>query len=791
MSSTTTKAKAKGPTKRYPRGSVGRSLHSWQDEMLVRVLEYGLVWVMALVVLPLVGEVAHLAWGGGGWRWLILALTFGGAAGLSFVTYHEAAPRGTFRRWRAAVTVGLTLISLGVTTIVGFVAHEGEHWRWVQPWVNLYTFTAFLMCVAWNIPRTEAVRGTGDDDHPQDEGPGKLAEVLGISKPVRKVGETKTSDDGVRHEISLQHIGTTQGELAKNIDKLPASIPGLPPTAVRAVGNPGDATRTKVTLVTEDVLRESAFWPGPSRPGVSVAEPCRIGVYEDGHPLEIVRPGDPKTGRNAISTLVMGTPGAGKTEGELVELAELATRPDVVVWWCDTAKGAQTGEDIAPAIDWLVTSKPDAQAMARALRRIINYRSGALAMLKRKYKAEGRQWTPDAWRHLRMPYLVAVFEEFADVADAFGSDIVRIGEQVRSVGISLSISLQRATGDNINTSLRSSLGGGWAFGIKDASDALLVLSELTLSMGANPGAWSYYRPGMNYLEASHVDQERWAMPARTFRLRAEILQWHLAYWCQLMASFDKGSVDAMGPEERKVYDKRSRPDLGAWIEAHDIDLAHPPKGTPEGAIEAIERVALPMIRARTDAGLEVDPPAGPIVRDDEPEGVEPPVYEPITSAVPQTEEETEDMLRADDRVEAQRDARALDDPETVAAVDAADGRRPAPQVAAEDDLPLGGDLPEMMMTANEALVDVFRALFRLAGDPEWITVTTSDLAEMLAARGFYSSSNPRPFLGARLTMLADEMALAERIEQGRGPKASVWRISRGVLTPPPPNTDGE
>jgi hypothetical protein len=54
-------------------------------------------------------------------------------------------------------------------------------------------------------------------------------------------------------------------------------------------------------------------------------------------------------------------------------------------------------------------------------------------------------------------------------------------------------------------------------GVKDSGEAARVLSDCTVAAGADPSAWADRQPGMAYLEASGVDEERWAMPWRVCR----------------------------------------------------------------------------------------------------------------------------------------------------------------------------------------------------------------------------------------------------------------------------------
>jgi hypothetical protein len=794
MASTTRKPRPSGRKPApAPRRQPRERKKSWFDFIPGTDLdEYLGPWIGGFVAVPAAGMIAHAVWGESGWRFAIAAVLVLAGAGFAVVTLHEAKPRGDYTRWRAAVTVAFALLSVAITTLVGFVSVDstgGPLTLWVQrPWVDGHSLLAALVALSWNIRRSRAVMGEGHDEHPQTDGSDDLAEILGVKAKVRVV-KHEPSEDGVRHEFVLSHKGAQSASIAKGMPDL-LSLAGLPPTAARVIPDPTDASKTRLTLVTKDVLAESAPWPGPSRPGQSIAEPCRLGRYEDGSAFEMVRPGDPKKGRNARSYLVMGMPGAGKTEAELHEVSEIVTRPDVVLWWVDTVKGAQTADDILPAVDWCATGKAEAAAMAKALRYIVNYRAGALALLKKKFKAEGRQWTPDAWKHLKLPYLIVHIEEFADVAEFFDKDIVRLGEQVRSVGISLSISLQRASADNINTSLRSSLGGGWCFGIKDSSDANMALSDTTLSYGADPGAWADAKPGMSYLESTLVAQERWAMPARTFLpIPPDVLHWHVAWWAPVMAKLDQGSIASMGAYG-KTYGERQRCNREDWMEAHEVELMTPPAGTPEAAVRAVAEIAVPALQA---AGVTTEfPPALP----SRATSVEEELGKLQTNQGPITAEEEEDEMRSIDQSEARQEARELyDDEESRQLVEGIDPRvsRALEPVDPEDDMVLGDELPQKVMTPEEAdaaLIEVFRGIFAKKGNPEWIEVDTSTLGELWAETGIFSYGNPRAALGERLHKLA-ALGFAERVASARGRRPASWRVRLGVLNPPIPSTGDE
>jgi hypothetical protein len=468
----------------------------------------------------------------GWWRVFAVTLALASGAGLGGWIWAEAAPRSVYDRLRATISTILGFTAIAVHTAVSPLT-------WWRIWLPL-TGVAIAW---WCIPKTPAVRGRGGDHHAQDT----LAEQLGIGGT--KARTVHVSDDGVRKTLALTHRDHPVKEVQGAIEALAAKA-GLPPGGIRVVGDRGDAGRSRMTIVTKDVLTATTAWPGPSAPGESWAVPARIGVREDGTPLELLRPGP--HGEMA-STAVQGIKGAGKTEGELCEVAELVTRRDVVIWWADARKADQTLPDIRPAVDWAARTIPEIRGMVAAIQRAVTARAGWLG-------ARGlRQWTPDCG----IPGLLVVFEEAAAVMESLDRTLKGAAETVRSTGIALSVSMQRWTGSNAGdegTDLRSQLDVGWCFRIKDDDDGEFVLDkDVTMAAGASPSAFS--KPGMCYLEAWHVDQDEWSMPGRTYRLDAETLRRHVASWAPRMARLDETTARALGPG----YEKRETVSVSEWM----------------------------------------------------------------------------------------------------------------------------------------------------------------------------------------------------------------------------------
>jgi hypothetical protein len=769
----------------------------WILLMLAR--EFMAPWLVGFIVLPLAGQLGYMAFGSSWWRWLILWLVvfYAGPVpvpyatrtkdgptrwrwlwiGLSVWTFGEAVARGKYGRWRAAISTVFALDAVAITQAIGIM-----HWRgfmssaaklqWpvstTYPWAGIYAVFAFLVCFTWNLRRTEAVRGGGDDDHATKDEPTELQKIFKTVRPP-KIVKSEEIHPGVR-ETLIYHRGDTTETIQAGLPNL-ASEYGLPREGHHATASPKGAAYTKITTVSWPMLDTPFPWPGPSAPGASIDVPCRVGIYQDGLPLEIVRAGTPKPKakgdppkRNTTSVLEMGTTGSGKTEGSLAEFADAITRRDCVWWWVDTVKGGQTADDIRPALDWLATSEHEALAMVASLRQVIAYRAKALRKLGL------REWDRTAWERARIPFLLVHIEEFAAVAELFDNEIVRRSEQVRSVGISLSVSLQRASAENMRTGMRSNLGSSWCFGIRDSDDASMVLSEATVKAGANPGLWVNREPGKCYIEAIHTDVTRWPIPGRTYDpIDPPVLRAHVARWAPHMAQMDAGSARAAGAP----YATRAMCDLGRWVEENGVNLSTP--------------IPAPRMADTPPDGMPTQPP------DEE-------------DHVPMSTAEIEEMHRREDRDEAERNQRARRDPDVTADMDAADPNASARPIDPVNDIQWGDELPppRRMSRAelNRALVDAFRGRFKTAGYPPFLDLSTSVMAEDWAATGVfgrlpdgtYANMPNRAALSGRLEKLRKDGHVmrvdppeGEPANRGRTP--AVWRIKASVLEDPPADSE--
>jgi uncharacterized protein DUF87 len=411
-------------------------------------------------------------------------------AGLSALTWRAGSSRSGITRAHATITTAAATTGLVSTVIAGMP----------QPMVVAWVFGGGALCLSWNIRR--ALRNSGEE-----EGGGNLWEQVKLAK-VRATAAT-TGPNKVTARLQLPAGGETSVEdVQKASDRIGQTF-RLHKGAVRVVGDPDDLSQAEMTIVPIDVLRHPTPWPGPSSPGGSMVEGLVVGVYEDGEPQQLFLPADLSADRTISTHIgVQGMTGSGKTRGAKLAWTEILTRRDGNLIVCDPSKGEQSVKFLDGKAHLVIGAK-QCKTFAKRLLEAITERTTQL----------GRwgydQWTPEVFTQHGMPYLTVWIEEAPKVLQD-AQTVTQIAQEARSAGISLILSLQKATYRQMPTDTRSQLGGTWCFGVKELEDAAYLLSEEAIDAGARPDRWKNRRPGCNYLEGIGIDEARAAVPGRTF-----------------------------------------------------------------------------------------------------------------------------------------------------------------------------------------------------------------------------------------------------------------------------------
>lgn len=479
----------------------------------------------------LAGIAAHSAWGGDGlWTPLTTLAMMTGTAGLAALAHRIGRLRESVVRWHTTATVALAGTGITLTTIIG------PDIVWLQVAGGVGALAAFT----WNLRRLDSLRHDTAAQAEQDPWARQLG--LGNARP------GKVKELGARREITVHH---GLGDTAKTIQQaLPAieSAAGVIPGRSRLVPDPDRADRSTLVLITEDLLKSTIPWPGPSSPGGCITDPIISGVYEDDLPAQWWLPGIP--GRAPTNIMRMGMTRAGKTQEALIATANIMTRTNVVIWWADATKGAQTAGPIESGLDWYAESVAGAKAMFKAAKEVVRARADALG------NAGYRQWEPECFTdpRLRMPYLVIHIEE-ADEIVADNDTFTWLTGKALSAGVSISVSLQRADYASMPTTARFNVGGSLCFGVGDDYSASFALSDATISAGAHPELWGNRKQGYFYLEAPGVDETRFPVPARAYYADDATIAAVVTEWAPVRARLDLISATAAGDIYR---DRKSR-----------------------------------------------------------------------------------------------------------------------------------------------------------------------------------------------------------------------------------------
>ncbi|MFD7137397.1 plasmid transfer protein TraB [Streptomyces sp. NPDC059894] len=468
----------------------------------------------------------------GNWRWegsagAGVGLTLASVA-LTGATWWAGKSTSQQRRLHSAVTVAAGSAWLTAAALAGPTT---------GPIDDLFLMGGPVVALSWNVRMV--LRHT-PDGAPAGNGDGGLLEKVGLARA--QIGAAKVEPNRVTAPLAVVAGEQTNDDVTKALARI-ASALDLPTSAVRYTPDAGSSRRGELVIVPEDMLADVVEWEGPSNLGGSIADPLVIGRYDDGAPLVLWLPGDPDAGRNSTHVLVAGGTGSGKGDTALNLLTEVLSRRDVIVWFSDP-KAFQDFAPLRPGLDWAAEGGSDTEVMVEAVKAVIPARTRWLG-------AHGyRQWVPAASEQQNdpahscqngracgcegMPFLVAWFEEAANTLRALGDDaFTGIAQEARSAGISLIVSLQRPSYDQMSTSTRASLPSVIALGC-DPRDEGFCLPDTVLDAGAHPGAWGNRRPGYCYLVSPGIPEDRYPSPGRTRRFthRAVPVMEALATWAQ-------------------------------------------------------------------------------------------------------------------------------------------------------------------------------------------------------------------------------------------------------------------
>ncbi|WP_043175256.1 plasmid transfer protein TraB [Streptomyces sp. NRRL B-24484] len=508
------------------------------EYLLHRAKPYLPPWLLAggvgILSLP-----AHLAWGGSAAASAGLTLA---SVGLTAATWWAGKPTTQQRRLHSAITVAAGTGWFTAAALAGPAA---------GPLGSLYFIGGSALAATWNVRQLLRVNPEGGAGS-ADKG---LLEKVGLAKTMVTGGSV--APNKATFDLQLPPGELTPDDVAKALPRLAGAFK-VAKNAVRMTPDADDSSRATLTVVPNDLLKAGAPHPGPSHPGGSIADPVVVGIYEDGTPMVLFFPGDPEEGRNAMHLLGMGMTGSGKSEGCITALSEVITRRDVIVWASDPAKAEQTLGPLLPAIDWAALDMTSTKAMVEALKAVIPARTSWLA--KYGYK----QWEPacaevQADGSPGMPYLIAWFEEAAKTIRETDDDVFTgIAQEARSAGLSLVVSLQRASGSQMSTDTRASLGSSWVFGLRDERDAGFALPDEALDAGAAPHAWKDKKPGYSYLVANGVPETFWATPGRAFLTPADYTAWAVTEFADVRAVCDPVTGNAAARAIGGAFLQRTR-----------------------------------------------------------------------------------------------------------------------------------------------------------------------------------------------------------------------------------------
>jgi hypothetical protein len=435
------------------------------------------------------GAIFHAMWGSTVTApWAAVGMTAGTfvLTGLTYVVSHER------RKWLGRLHNTVTTLAAGgwmtAATITGVTAPGTES--------MLIGGGAFL-AISWNI--RHVIRNVQGDEPTGDTLNAifnKTKENFGLDGA--KVHTKKIGPHKVEAQLELPSGEKSVEDVQKKVEYMEGGM-GLPPGSIGIAPNEDRADWAKVTFSDPRVMKKPIPFPGPSLVGKSIADPIRPGLWQDLDEVEYVMAGH--------HLQVMGMTGAGKSIGGAWNiLAELMTRKDVAIFAADITKGEQTLGPLRPALHRFETTELGVKKMIGEMHAQMKPRTDWLS--RHGYQ----KWQ----KGCGLQYWLLWLEECPDIFDAIDMDtFMKFLKAVRSAGGTVVMSLQRSDYTQMPTLARGQL-AKMCFGVAESDDADFGLSEQQQKRGARPELWQQKQPGMAYLDAPSIPDERIAMPLRTF-----------------------------------------------------------------------------------------------------------------------------------------------------------------------------------------------------------------------------------------------------------------------------------
>jgi hypothetical protein len=460
------------------------SVHKVWAKVLADVMVLAPPWIVGAAAIVGTAEF-HSRWHGNIWSALGILPPTGVLTVLAWQFSHH---RSLLNRWHVTTTTA----AAGV-----WVAFATSYGPFGGPRMSYATIVGgIFLSLTWNLRRAIRSDGEGRGEDTLRQLFGEQAETVGLGGS--RMHTLKRGAHKVAAKLHLVPGEKVAEDVQKKVPYIESAL-ALPPGSVTTSPDMDRADLVDVTISDPRVMRKSIPWPGPSRPGKSIAEPIRPGLFQDQEEVELVLPG--------THLQVMGKSGAGKSIGcAWNTLAEIITRPDVAVFAIDLVKGEQVLGALRPALHRFETELDGAKELLTGMAAELKTRTNLL------YASGNTKWVEGCG----LPYWILWIEEAWKLFDKVDMEAFEeLMKAIRSAGGTVMYSLQRGDHTQAPTIIRGQ-SSFWCFGVANSKDSEHGLSEEQGDAGARPELWGHNYPGMSVLDAPSIPRDRIAMAIRTY-----------------------------------------------------------------------------------------------------------------------------------------------------------------------------------------------------------------------------------------------------------------------------------